>query len=554
MNRFASGALLVILILAALWRFADLDRDPPAVTGEAGSWIDPGHYLYNARTRVLFHEWRFEEGSDVFFSQGYTFLATLWFRILGPGYRQAVLLSTLAGFLIIAATGLWSWAAIRDRSQLSKVGAGCAAIASLLLSYVMFALQHVPKADMESVAICSTSAAILAGLDVFESDVSMRWFKYPVIISGLGIGLAPFVKIYSALFSLACLMAWCVSYFLLDSQWKRIWRRATPFLAVGLAISALVWVSWILWLVRWRLFGAMAHEFSWVFEMVTPSLVSPRTAAGRGGFAKALVISRFLQSNLFYRQPVETVLATVAACRFLFLKRRNWPLLLAFTWLVVGFFSLSIIEYAPLRFRTLFLPPAIVLAASMWVELALGKLERLDTLKTFASCAAAGIVLGYTATYCLSIRLPWFLNAFAGSRFYVAVSFLGLIAATSVWLALERLPGKGVASVLALAAVLVALPQWWNGEQGRTHEQHNIAERLASAYPNAVLGGVHGADLALRTKLDAYLFWTPTAVRRVTLVVDPPSGLRDVPLKLVELERHELRPIKVTVAIALVQR
>src|SRR3989441_5803858 len=550
MSRFIRGTLLAILILAALWRFVDLERDPPAVTGEAGSWIDPGHYLYNARAHALFHEWRFEEGSDVFFSPGYTFLAALWCRVLGPGYRQAVLLSTLAGFLIIAATVLWAWFTIRDGLQQSKLWAGCAPMASLLFSYVMFALQHVPKADMESVAICSASAAILARLNAFESDVSMRWFKYAVIISGLGIGLAPFVKIYSALFSLACLMAWCVSYFLLDSQWKRIWRRATPFLAVGLALAALVWLWWILWLVRWRLFGAMAHEFNWVFEIVTPSLVSPRTGAGRGGFAKAVVISRFLQSNLFYRQPVETVLATVAACRFLFLKRWNWPLLLAFAWLIVGFFSLSVIEYAPLRFRTLFLPPAIVLAVSMWVELALGKLERLDTLKNFASCTAAGIVLGYTATYCLSIRLPWFLNTFAGPRFYLAAFLLGLIAAASVWLALELLPGKGIALVLALAAALVALPQWWSGEQGRTHEQHNIAERIATAYPNAVLGGVHGADLALRTKLDAYLFWTPAAMRRVTLVVDPTSGLRDVPLKLVELERHELRPIKLTVTIA----
>src|SRR3989442_8808248 len=148
--------ILLLLLPAAVWRFLDLERDPTLISGELGSWIDPGYYLYNARSYSLFGEWRAEEGHSLYIAPGYAFLAAFWFRMFGAGYAQAALLSILAGCVVILATALYAESVASEHQMgLPSYWRGCTALASLLLSYVFFALQRVPKADMESIALSS---------------------------------------------------------------------------------------------------------------------------------------------------------------------------------------------------------------------------------------------------------------------------------------------------------------------------------------------------------------------------------------------------------------
>ncbi len=549
--RVLCSVLLGLAALALLWRFVDLERDPPPVSASIGEWGDPGIYLYNARSHSLFGEWRAEEGPGLYVKPGYVFLAALWFYIFGFGCQQAVLLSTLAGFVVIFATALCAeCVAAQSDPGLPKYWAGCAAITSLLLSYVVFAFQRIPKGDMESVAVCALTGAAFSRVGRCWPENDTRPIYRFSLLAGFGMGLAPFVKLYSGLFSGACLFAWCASYFLLDLRWRQIWRRATPFLILGLLLSTLVWLGWVVWLVHLNRGNQLLRTLLYLRTWFS-GLPSGQAESAWGG---ALSPGRFLQTNLFYRQPVETVLATLAVCRCALEKRWNWPLLLAFTWLMVGVAVMSVMVITPLRYRILFIPPSVVLAVSLWTELATGKMGALKKGRTVLASVASGGIISYIAVYSLSIRLPGFRALSDSAPFWLAVFSLTPIIGVLLWLALERLSGQLIAFALAAAVMLVALPQWWIGERATSHDLRNAAYQVANEHPTAVLGGEWAGQLGLWIKLNTYLEWTPAARGRVTLIASGVPELAMVPLKWHEIERFQLRRIRYTIVVAEVRR
>src|SRR2546430_887126 len=103
MHRWIYGAVLVFAIIAGIWRFVDLDRDPDVVTEMSQeSWGDPVYYLYNARSHALFGDWRSNESGAMYIAPGYTWIASFVLSAFGVTFRNAELLATLAGFVTIA--------------------------------------------------------------------------------------------------------------------------------------------------------------------------------------------------------------------------------------------------------------------------------------------------------------------------------------------------------------------------------------------------------------------------------------------------------------------
>ncbi len=196
------------------------------------------------------------------------------------------------------------------------------------ISYIFFGLQQVPKGDMESMALSSISALLLFSLD---KEPQNRHLQRNAFLAGFTMALAPFVKLHAALFAFAAIVAWILGYWVNDEAWRSTWKRATPALAAGATCSLIVWGSWYFWLMGQGGMAPIKSEVSLVFWG------APRT------------LWSIFDSNVFYRQPVELALATIAALRYASSVRKNWTLLFCTIWFFWGIIFLSFIAYSPLR-------------------------------------------------------------------------------------------------------------------------------------------------------------------------------------------------------------
>jgi 4-amino-4-deoxy-L-arabinose transferase-like glycosyltransferase len=546
------GLLMCLLLPAAALRFFDLERDPPLISGEMGAWVDPAYFLYNARSYALFHEWRAEEGHSLYVAPGYAFMAAIWFRAFGAGYAQAVLLSILAGYVLIVATAFYAESAFSENpSGIPRYWRGIAALVSLLLSYVLFALQRVPKADMESIALSALTA--LAFVELNRDDGNERRRRAFAFCAGLGVGLVPFVKLSSGLFSMAACAAWLASYVILDQEWKVKWRSAMPWVSLGVSVSLAVWLVWAMWLYRLNMLDYMLHKTFFIFGTAIPSL------AGRAPDSELLnssmfVPARFFQSNVFYRHPAETTLCTIAAFRLLAVRRLTWPMFFSIVWLLVGVVSMMFIS-ATVRYRILFVPPALALATNLWAELAAGRMPRLDRPKAILVSLLAAGVLGYILAYSIAIRMLSSINWLSTeSGFAAEVLVIYFAVAVFVWLVQQRLPQRGLAFAFAALLILVSLPQWWIGERTRSHDLRNAAQWMTMNAAGLVPGQWWGAQLALWTSSNCYLEWSADALRNVTLVVGEPHEVTSAPLNSHEIGRLVISPRRLTLVFAEAER
>jgi hypothetical protein len=543
--------LLALLLASTVWRFVDFDRDPAIISWSADAWLDPGYYLYNVRSYSLFGQWRPDEGHSLFVAPGYVWLAAGWFKLWGFGLWQAVLLSTVAGFLAIGATALFARALSPEGGRIRwEYSPALAVLASLLFSYVMFARQRVPKGDMEYVAVCALTALSFVYLPQAGRQGRDRWLICLAILGGFGLGLAPFVKLFAGLFSAAVLTAWIASYFLLDEEWIAVWRRATPFVGLGVALSGLVWLAWALWLINMDAFQFVVRTVQ-KFAGATVSFLptSPADAAA----SKAFAPGRFLESNLFYRHPVETILAGVAFFRCIGRNRLSWPALLACTWLTVGVVALACMHFAPLRYRMLFLLPVIALAAQLWAELAAGKMTALTARQSLFVYPTSAFVVSYALVYG---ALGHFKPDLIGAGLLMAAAVIGctVLSAPFLWFCLERLPQKRLAAVLACVFLAGAAVQWQAGERQMTHDLRNTAREISQKYPGNILAcGMLGSHITLLTKDDSYMAWVPGAIGKATLFVGEQSDLPQFPVRYSEIERKHLPNIARTLIIAHVE-
>ncbi len=543
--------LAAIALAAAVWRFVDLERDPAIICWSADAWLDPGYYLYNVRSFLLFEQWRPGGGHSLFIAPGYVWLTTVWFRVWGLGYTQAVLLSVVFGFLVIGSMARYAETLSPKSAKIPWALSPAAAVSvSFLLSYVMFARQRVPKGDMESMAVCALTALALVLLPSTRGPGHERRFIALAVLGGFGLGLAPFVKLLAAIFSAAVLVAWIAGCFLLDRNWGVTWRRATPYVGVGLALSGLVWLSWLLWLAGLDALHPMLRSVARISGASISFL--PTSTCDESG-SRAFAPARFLESSLFCRHPVETLLASVAFFRCASSWHWNWPRLLTCVWLIAGVASLAFMHFAPLRYRVPFLLPMIVLGAQLWSELAAGTLPRLTARRSLIVYTASALVVSYAFAYGVLDHFAPELIAKRGLPVHVTIVGIA-ICAPLLWYCFERLPRKVLAGSLACLLLAGAALQWQAGERRVTYELRDTALEIAQKYPRHTLAfGMLGSHVPLFAKNDAYPAWEECPVGHATLFVGESFDLRSIPARALDVEHRTLPGIRRTLIIAPMQ-
>jgi len=540
--------LVAAAVVSAVLRFMDLERDPAVICWSADAWLDPGYYLYNVRSFLLFDQWRPGGGHSLFVAPGYVWLTTGWFRIWGLGYAQAVLLSVIFGFVVIGSMALYA----RTLSPTTRLipwmlSPAVAALVSLLLSYVMFARQRVPKGDMEFMAVCAMTALVFVLLPSARQERRDRRFIALAVLGGFGLGLAPFVKLIAAIFSAAVLVAWISSYVLLDRDWAVTWRRATPFVGAGLALSGIVWLAWLLWLAGLDALHPMLRS---VLKYTGASVSFLPTSTYDESGSKAFAPARFLESNLFCRHPVETLLTSVAFFRCASSRHWNWPRLLTCVWLIAGVAALACMHFAPLRYRLPFLLPMIVLGAQLWSGLAADTLPRLTVRRSLIVYPASALVAGYALTYGVLDHFAPDLLAERGLPVQVTIGGTA-VCALLLWYCFERLPRKVLAGSLACLFLVSSAVQWQWGESRVSHELRDTALEIAEKYPGHTLTfGMLGSHVPIFTMQDAYPAWEEYPKGNVTLFVGDSIDLKSIPARSTVVEHMDLPNFRRTLVVA----
>ena len=475
--------VLIILVAAGLWRFRELDRDPPVISASAGEWMDPGTYLYNARNFLRSHDWAPVNRHGLSVAPGFVLLATVWGSVFGSGYAGFVSRSVICGFIAAAATAYIAWRAGRISPLVT--------LFPFAISYTYFCFQRVPKGDMETLAVSSLAAAFLVGLE------NNRRASLLAFAGGVLAGLAPFMKLFGILFSLACGAAWLIRPLILNDSWDKPWRKATWWFVLGLASTVLLWLGWAFWLKDLGL-GKLTDYAGAVTETVTGSGVT-------------FGVARFIQSNLSYRQPVEALLVALAVGRLLFFRRWSWPVLFCAVWLMTGVAAVAFMPYAPTRYRLLFIPPAIVLASLYWSDLAAGRAATLSLGKSIVVYGLGAWATFQSVAYFCENHPGWSLP-YGGLSWQV---FCVLLLTCSLWLIFERAGQRTLSVVLAALMIVLAIPQWWYGENATGYALKTLAADAERAYPHAVLFGGWGQEVALWSNLS-----TPSHLAPI-----PPNGI-----------------------------
>jgi len=548
MHRRVFQIVLALTCVAALWRFVDIGRDPDVVTESSqDAWGDPASYLYNARSHVLFGDWRVSEGVTMFAAPGYTLLASLCLATFGVDFRSTLIMAMLSGFAVIAATALFAGTASRLDGDLPPRYAAAAAAVLLLGSYIVFAHQHVPNGDMEALAVSSLAALCLAQLQSIDPNTKRLKFRALAVLGGFGIGMAPFVKLHNGIFAISAVAAWVVSYYALDEDWRSQWRAATPWLAAGAVIAISAWVGWALWIYRISAEGALRSQLDRlrIFSVLT-ARPDDKDYNPKGTFA----LFRYFQSNLMYRQPVEVVLATLGFFTFLSSRRKNWPMFFACTWWLAGVAVMTNITPDPLRYRLIVWPAVVILASCFWARLANGFQDQTGGWPGLATVLGLGIVLGSIAVYLGTVKLHHSVSI----PLQLAVFIVATVAAYSIVAALRRIEPQIVASTLALLLVMVNVPQWIAGERHVSYELAEAAARLDKYPANYVLGGGWGVRLGFSSTKDIYMSWTPEAKRKVDLYVEDKVSLSDIPFPWHEMERHTMRRVPLEIVFVRIDR
>jgi hypothetical protein len=115
-------ALFGALVLMACLRLLALTADSPL----APFWLfDEGHWVHNARNKLLFDEWVLDDFNQGLVTPVFTALTYLAFQVLGIGLWQARLVSALTGILTVIVFYYWLKKAWHWKA---------AAVATLLLS------------------------------------------------------------------------------------------------------------------------------------------------------------------------------------------------------------------------------------------------------------------------------------------------------------------------------------------------------------------------------------------------------------------------------------
>jgi hypothetical protein len=206
---------------------------------------------------------------------------------------------------------------------------------------------------------------------------------------------------------------------------------------------------------------------------------------------------------------------------------------------------------SPMRYRLIFWPAIVVLAAHFWARLAAGKTPAIGGRPLQVATIGTGVWLACVCAYFLSVRLH-FTNV---DGVALALSAFAIAAAFAMWKLIAYAAPRNIAAAAALGLLLAAVPQWISGERSVSHELLRASNRL-DKYPDAVLGGGWAVRLGFSGPRDVYFEWTAEAAKRVTILVEDPASdyFKGVTLPWREVERQVMNRLPLTIVFVQIQR
>ncbi len=159
----------------------------------------------------------------------------------------------------------------------------------------------------------------------------------------------------------------------------------------------------------------------------------------------------------------------------------------------------------------------MILAAHFFTSLLAGRVRDSKTKMTSASFTVAALLLSMAAVRGTQLRLAWD-GGILPLVIVAVVTAGGLSYAQRYVVQRARLSAVAVAMIIPLM-LGIAVPQWIVGESARSHTFQSWARNLESKYPNLVLGGDVGIQVALWTAKDAYLEPQANGKWRVTHIL-----------------------------------
>jgi 4-amino-4-deoxy-L-arabinose transferase-like glycosyltransferase len=504
--RHPAAALVLAAVLVAV-RLLHLAADPPVDLGPSGgAWTDPGEWAHNARNKVLFGEWVWDEVNFMYLSPLVNLCFYLVFRLAGVGYPQVGLVSAAFGLATLAVFH----AALRE-----SWGRGGALLATTFLGGSFLFVTYNRVGLMETPAVFFQVLALYFG---------QRGVRDPRFFAACGAAsLAPVaVKMQLAYIVPAALLAVigvCLGGHAAPPRRRSL--RPLGWFLVGVAAMAVLLAA--VWLaphwepIRWRLENESRLH---TLPMTLPRLLGHV-------FHNPFVA-------YFGASPALLLPTVVAVCVLLLRLLRGraiaFPHLFALWWFLGGFSLLAIVQYRPLRYYVSLVPPMAIFAAA--AALGLWRSRRLPPLRPPGALsvwvvAVALFLVGSTVGGYAYARLAPVQEALARLGLYpltdreraLLIGAAALVAGAAAFRLLgPRVPG--LASRLpawaprALAAALVGLfvvtegGQYLDWKLHRGYKLVSVSRELGARLPpGSVLAGIFAPVLTLENGHRSLAIW-----------------------------------------------
>lgn len=501
------GIGLVVLLLLDV-RLLWLAADPPVELGPSGgAWTDPAEYAHNARNRVLYGAWVWDEVNFMYVSPVTNLCFYLVFRLLGVGYAQVGLVSVLFG---LAALPLF-YGSLR-----AAMGRGGALLATGLLggSYLFITYNRI--------GLVETPAVFFQTLTLYWAQRGLRNPRVFALAGAASVTTLA-VKMQTAHIIPAAFLAillWGLRWPERPEPGPRTLAPAAWFLGGAALMLGILVAFWIVphWAeITWRLQNEWRLH---ALPMTVPRLVR--------NVLRNPVVGYSLGS------PLLLLAAGAVVCHVLVRLLGNrgavpFPQLFAFWWFAGGFAYLAIAQYRPLRYYVSLIPPMVILATSavlglwrarptpvrpptplaVWVYAAGGFVVALALVQVaYARSAAVQALLGFLSLYPLTDR---------ELALATAVVVLALAAATFRVLgprlarSLAALPAWLPRAVAVAAVVVHLLGEGWSYLDWAVHREYklvSVSRHLGRRLPEgSVLAGIYAPALTLENRHRALAIW-----------------------------------------------
>ncbi len=467
--------LVAIVLLAAFLRIVYPAADAPWRPPAGVTWHDEGAWVHNARNKALFGEWEADRWNPMFIAPVFTGLEYLSFKSFGVGFRQARLVSEVAGVLAVLALGF-------GVARISNHLAGLVAAAILATTFVTITFDR--AALMEA-----TMVAFLV----------LSWCAYacareqPVLglASGLLAVLAFFTKASAVCFVAALGLAamldasgWCrknVTQSESAGEDRRVGLLALGGLALGGLIALAVFVG-----PNWTEY----RFYNWQVSVTRKPSYTVGAIVDRASWFPII-------HDFFTRLWLVTVLALFGGLGLVPRFRRlvaGQRLLLM--WIALGILELILHDDGNERRFVLLIPPLVALAGIMLTA------ERRVVSTDIASIPLKRVLVWspvllfvfYTVCGAL-LRLAWIYEVRPGVRMSAATAtILAVVVLASWpraprWLARDRWSARAglMVALLVVAGNLIQFAQW---AAGRTYKNYDASVAIGQWLPPGTL--VHG--------------------------------------------------------------